>query len=245
MSSRVNRGEYSKRSSRQAPTTSHGWRVGPPGPPKVRRASQGGQGPCPEGDAAMDGREFAQAQDAPSSANPWTTEKRREPRARRARGGPPGVCWRCRRPCTSKVSCSGRGSGPKRFVPCQKKQALGSGTTQAKKPMQRSGGPRPALRLVTRRRSRAAERAPLYKSTSKITSSGACSALRELEHPRSRRCRTGARPPLRRHPRRTGTTLNPRPSPAACPPPAPRSAPRSCADRRGPPRRAGRSVACR
>ena len=32
--------------------------------------------------------------------------------------GPPGVCWRCRRPCTSKVSCSRRGSGAKRFVAC-------------------------------------------------------------------------------------------------------------------------------
>lgn len=47
------------------------------------------------------------------SADPWVTEKRKAPRARKARGGPPGVCWRCRRPCTSKVSCSGRGSGPK------------------------------------------------------------------------------------------------------------------------------------
>ena len=49
---------------------------------------------------------------------PWGTEKRRAPRARKARGGPPGVCWRCRRPCTSKVSCSRRGSGAKRSVAC-------------------------------------------------------------------------------------------------------------------------------
>jgi len=45
------------RSALQA--TSHGWRVLPPGPPKVRRASQGPQGFRPEGVAARDGCESA------------------------------------------------------------------------------------------------------------------------------------------------------------------------------------------
>jgi hypothetical protein len=45
-SSRVARTQHSRQSSRQPRATSHGWRVRPLGPPKVRRASQGVQGSC-------------------------------------------------------------------------------------------------------------------------------------------------------------------------------------------------------
>jgi len=59
IASAVARTQQKKRNSRYHEATSHGWRVLPPGPPKVRRASQGPQGFRPEGVAARDGCESA------------------------------------------------------------------------------------------------------------------------------------------------------------------------------------------
>ena len=59
IASAVARTQQKNQGRRRHEATNHGWRVRPPGPPKVRRASQGPQGFRPEGVAARDGCESA------------------------------------------------------------------------------------------------------------------------------------------------------------------------------------------